>query len=212
MNRLADAVLVLHAALVVFIVGGLLAIWLGAASDWRWVRGRAFRGLHLAAIGVVALLALLGIACPLTVLEDTLRHDAGATQGFVQRWVGRLLYYELPAWVFTVAYVAFAALVALTWRLVPPGRNAMCKTPPADVFSQGNAFREVIMKSEGSNGNLRAFVQTAERAGGFVWVITLVDFDAKNVRRALVSDDSFSTAAAARDAGEARLAGMSEDG
>ena len=211
MNRLADAVLVVHAALVLFIVGGLAAIWLGAAFNWRWVRGRAFRGVHLAAIGVVALLALLGIACPLTVLEDALRHDTGATQGFVQRWVGRLLYYELPAWVFTAAYVAFAALVALTWRLVRPGRNAMCNAPPADAFSQCNAFREVIMKSEDSNGNLRAFVQTAERAGGFVWVIALVDFDAKNVRRALVSDDSFSTAAAARDAGEARLAGMSED-
>jgi hypothetical protein len=211
MNGLADAVLVVHAALVVFIVGGLVAVWVGAAFNWRWVRGRGFRGVHLAAICVVALLALLGVACPLTVLEDALRHDAGATQGFVQRWVGRLLYYELPAWVFTVAYAGFAALVALTWRLVPPARNAMCKVPAADAFSQCKAFQEVIMKSEGSNGNLRAFVQTAERAGGFVWVITLVDFDARNVRRALVSDDSFSTAAAAKDAGEARLAGIAED-
>jgi hypothetical protein len=210
-TALADAVLVVHAALVLFIVGGLAAIWVGAAFHWRWVRSRVFRGVHLAAIGIVALLALLGVACPLTVLEDALRHEAGSTQGFVQRWVGRLLYYELPAWVFTVAYVAFAALVALTWRLVRPGGNAMCETAPAGAISQCNAFREVIMKSDGSNGNLRAFVQTAERAGGFVWVITLVDFDAKNVRRSLVSDESFSTAAAAKDAGEARLAGMSED-
>jgi hypothetical protein len=59
MNGLADAVLVVHAALVLFIVGGLFAIWLGAAFNWRWVRGRGFRGVHLAAIGVVALLALL---------------------------------------------------------------------------------------------------------------------------------------------------------
>ncbi|CAB3761484.1 DUF2784 domain-containing protein [Paraburkholderia humisilvae] len=123
MNGLADAVLVVHAALVLFIVGGLAAIWLGALFDWQWVQGRVFRCVHLAAIGVVALLALLGIACPLTVLEDWLRHDTGATQGFVQRWVGRMLYYELPAWVFTVAYVAFAALVALTWRRVPPRRR-----------------------------------------------------------------------------------------
>jgi hypothetical protein len=74
-----------------------------------------------------------------------------------------------------------------------------------------DAFPEVVMKSEGNNDNLRAFVQTAERAGGFVWVITLVDFDAKNVRRSLVSDDTFSTAAAAKDAGDARLAAMSAD-
>jgi hypothetical protein len=87
----------------------------------------------------------------------------------------------------------------------------MCNAPRADALSQRNAIQEVDMKSEGSNGNLLAFVQTAERAGGFVWVITLVDFDAKSVRRSWVSDDSFSTAAAARDAGEARLAGMSAD-
>ncbi|MFC0401266.1 hypothetical protein [Paraburkholderia rhizosphaerae] len=67
------------------------------------------------------------------------------------------------------------------------------------------------MKSEQSSANLRAFVQTAEHAGGFVWVISLVDFDARNVRRALVSDDTFSTAAAAKDAGEASLAAMSAD-
>jgi MFS family permease len=121
MNGLADVVLVVHAAIVLFIVGGLVAIWIGALFGWRWVRSRAFRAAHLAAIGVVALLALLGVACPLTVLEDWLRHDAGATQGFVQRWVGRVLYYEWPAWVFTLAYVVFAALVGLTWRLVRPG-------------------------------------------------------------------------------------------
>ncbi|RQS63634.1 hypothetical protein DID96_29270 [Burkholderia sp. Bp8963] len=62
-----------------------------------------------------------------------------------------------------------------------------------------------------TSGNLRAFVQTAEHAGAFVWVISLVDFDAQNVRRAFVSDETFGTAAAARDAGEARLAGMRED-
>ncbi|EEC34874.1 conserved hypothetical protein [Burkholderia pseudomallei Pakistan 9] len=42
-----------------------------------------------------------------------------AAQGFVQRWVGRLLYHDLPAWAFTVAYVLFALLVWLTWRRIP---------------------------------------------------------------------------------------------
>ncbi|WP_250519439.1 MULTISPECIES: hypothetical protein [unclassified Caballeronia] len=59
--------------------------------------------------------------------------------------------------------------------------------------------------------DLRAFVQTAEQAGGFVWVITLVDFAAREVKRALVSEENFSTADAARDAGNDRLKGMSND-
>jgi hypothetical protein len=119
-TRLADTVLILHALVVLFIVGGFAAIWLGVALHWEWVRGRAFRFAHLIAIGIVALLAALDIPCPLTVLEDRLRMGSPGAQGFVQHWVGQLLYYDLPAWVFTVAYVLFALVVLLTWRYVPP--------------------------------------------------------------------------------------------
>ncbi|SIT47547.1 conserved membrane hypothetical protein [Paraburkholderia piptadeniae] len=117
---LANTVLVLHALIVVFIVGGLIAIWVGAALKRDWVRNRAFRIVHLAAIGVVAMLAVLGVPCPLTVLEDWLRTGAAGPQGFVQRWVSALLYYDLPAWIFIAAYVLFLLIVAVTWRRIPP--------------------------------------------------------------------------------------------
>lgn len=58
---------------------------------------------------------------------------------------------------------------------------------------------------------VKAFVQTAEQTGGFVWVITLVDFAAREIRRSLVSDEPYSTRAAAKDAGEARLAALASD-
>lgn len=63
----------------------------------------------------------------------------------------------------------------------------------------------------GKGGELKAFVQTAEHTGGFVWVITLVDFAAREVRRSLVSEDVWATRAAAKDAGEARLAALAAD-
>lgn len=59
--------------------------------------------------------------------------------------------------------------------------------------------------------DMQAFVLTAEQSGGFVWVIALVDFDAREVRRALVSDESYATAAAAKDAGVARLSALTAD-
>lgn len=62
-----------------------------------------------------------------------------------------------------------------------------------------------------THADWKAFVQTAERSGGFVWVIALVDFAAREVRRTLVSDESYSTAAAAKDAGVARLAALTAD-
>ncbi|BDC43190.1 DUF2784 domain-containing protein [Paraburkholderia terrae] len=119
---LADAVLVLHALIVLFIVGGLMAIWAGAALQYAWVRNRAFRVLHLAAIGVVAILAALDVPCPLTVLEDRLRTGGTVEQGFVQRWVSHWLYYDFPVWIFAVAYVVFLLIVAITWRCIPPRR------------------------------------------------------------------------------------------
>lgn len=120
MTPLADAVLIAHFAYVLFIVGGLLGVWLGYAVGWAWVRNRWFRIGHLAAIAVVALEALLGLMCPLTQLEDWLRQAAGANIGFVQRWRQAVLFCDWPVWVFTLLYVVFTALVALTYVLMPP--------------------------------------------------------------------------------------------
>ncbi|AXV84705.1 DUF2784 domain-containing protein [Ralstonia solanacearum] len=117
---LADTVLVLHALVVLFIVGGLIAILAGASFKHDWVRNRTFRLTHLAAIGVVATLALFDVPCPLTLLEDWLRTGAAGPQGFVQRWVSAWLYYDLPAWMFAVAYVAFLLVVVVTWWRIPP--------------------------------------------------------------------------------------------
>jgi hypothetical protein len=115
----ADALLVLHFAIVVFIVGGLILTWIGAWLSWGWVRNPWFRWLHLAAIAFVALEAVIGMTCPLTVWEDALR-GGGSGESFVGRWVRALLYYRAPEWVFTALYLGWAAASALTLRLVPP--------------------------------------------------------------------------------------------
>ncbi|HTR05978.1 MAG TPA: DUF2784 domain-containing protein [Paraburkholderia sp.] len=118
---LANIVLVLHALIVLFIVGGLIAVWIAAGLKLAWARNRVFRTTHLVAIGIVTTLAVLDVPCPLTVLEDYLRTGAAGPQGFVQRWVSAWLYYDFPGWVFVLAYVAFLLAVVVTWRRIPPG-------------------------------------------------------------------------------------------
>jgi hypothetical protein len=120
---MADTILVVHFLIAAFIVVGLVAVWLGAALGWPWVRNPWFRYLHLAAIGFVAAEALLGIACPLTVWEDLLRGGRtmpGGAESFVARWVRALLFYRAPEWVFTAAYVVWTLATLATLRLVPP--------------------------------------------------------------------------------------------
>jgi hypothetical protein len=125
---LADALLIIHVAVVLFITAGLPLIYVGAACGWAWVRAWPWRALHLAAIVFVAAESLLGIACPLTTWEDTLRGHRPAA-GFLERWLDRILFYDLPAWVFILAYTAFAVLVAAAWVMVPPARNFPQRRP-----------------------------------------------------------------------------------
>lgn len=122
-NLLADILLVLHASFVAFVVSGLVLIIVGKALAWSWVRNRWFRIVHLCCIGIVVVQSWFGIICPLTTLEMALRAKGGgaAYEGtFISHWLGELLYYEAPAWVFVLVYTIFGMLVLFTWFRVPP--------------------------------------------------------------------------------------------
>jgi hypothetical protein len=123
---LADVVLTLHAALVVFVVAGLILIVVGNVRNWGWVNSMSFRLTHLAAIAVVVAETWIGLACPLTTLEMWLRARSDAeTYGgsFIEHWVQRILYYDAPPWVFTLGYTLFGALVIAAWWYFPPTVN-----------------------------------------------------------------------------------------
>ena len=123
---LADAVLVAHTGVVVFVVFGFVIVVLGNLARWRWVNNLWFRLCHLAAIGVVVAGSWLDLVCPLTDLEMWLRRQAGQTAcagSFIQYWLQRILYYEAPGWVFTTVYTAFGLLVLASWFLFPPRRR-----------------------------------------------------------------------------------------
>ena len=117
---MADGILVVHFAFVLFVVLGLALILVGLRAGWAWVHNRRFRIAHLAAIGIVVVQAWLGRLCPLTVWENELRRRAGQLDypaGFVQHWLHRVLFFEAEPWVFTAIYTAFGALVVLVWFL-----------------------------------------------------------------------------------------------
>ena len=119
----ADLVLYLHISFVVFVVAGLLLIVVGHCAGWRWIRNGWFRLAHLLAIGIVVLQAWLGVLCPLTILEMWLREQAGSAVypgSFIAHWVEQILYYDAPAWVFTVCYTAFGLLVLASWIWIRP--------------------------------------------------------------------------------------------
>ena len=123
---LADAVLVVHVGVVLFVVIGPVVVLVGNKSKrpgWVWVNSLYFRLAHLGAIAYVAAQAWLGITCPLTTLEQWLRASGGETVyggGFIEHWLSRLLFWNAPAWVFTLIYTLFALMVVAVWWRYPP--------------------------------------------------------------------------------------------
>lgn len=122
----ADAVLLIHVAVVVFNVAALVLIPLGAWCGWAFVRRFWWRLLHLALMCTVAVQAYVGRACFLTYWEAALARGAGesaSTMPIIQRWLLDLIYWPVPVWVFTVLYTAALIYSFALWRLVPPRRR-----------------------------------------------------------------------------------------
>ncbi len=119
----ADATLFSHFLVVCFVILGLILIFMGKILRWRWVRNRWFRLTHLVTIGVVVVQSWFGIVCPLTTLEMWFREKAGETvysSTFISHWIGQLLFYEAPLWVFAICYTLFGLLVLVSWFWVRP--------------------------------------------------------------------------------------------
>jgi MFS family permease len=119
---MADLILIAHFFYVSFVIGGLLAVWIGAYFRWAWIRNFWFRILHLTAIAFVALESVFGVVCPLTKWENELRYAKGGAYEttFIQHWVHKILFYNAPEYVFTIIYVIFTLAVAGSLLFIKP--------------------------------------------------------------------------------------------
>ena len=84
---LADAVLVLHALFLVWVVFGVVVVW---RRPWLAV-------LHLPALAWGLWIEISGGVCPLTPLENSLRRSAGEqgySGGFIEHYIGGVIYPE----------------------------------------------------------------------------------------------------------------------
>ena len=123
---LADIIAIIHLGYVIYVILGFILIVVGIICRWKWIRNLPFRITHLLAIVGVACEALLGIDCPLTVLEFKLRYALNLSEervSFIGAIVDSLLYYNAPGWLFTIIYAAFAIVVVITFIIAPPTRK-----------------------------------------------------------------------------------------
>lgn len=121
---LATAILLVHLGIVAFNLFGLVAVPMGKWLGWHFVWGIRWRLAHLVALAIVALQAVLGRACFLTLWENAIRSgaDAGEPPPLIATWVNSVLYWQLPLRAFAAIYVAVFVYALLLWRWVPPRR------------------------------------------------------------------------------------------
>lgn len=120
---LADLVVIAHAAYVLFVVIGQIAIVAGYLCRATWIRHFWIRVIHLAFIAFVVAESWLNIVCPLTTLEKHLRRKGGGEgyEGdFIGRWVHELLFVNWSPLTFTIIYTAFGLSVLLMFIVAPP--------------------------------------------------------------------------------------------
>ena len=128
-----EAVLAVHIAVILFNVFGLVAVPVGALCNWRFVHIRWWRVLHVLSLATVAVQALVGRACFLTVWQDELSALQQPSTPLILGWINQVIYWQLPIWVFAGLYLlVFIYAVALLW-LVPPRRRLR----PAARFGAG---------------------------------------------------------------------------
>ena len=126
LTALALTVLAVHVAVIAFNIFGLIVIPLGAWRGWAIVRGFGWRAVHLALLFVVALQAVFGRACFLTLWQAALEQTAGQTgsrEPLIARWIDSVIFWNLPIWFFAALYVAALVYALALWRWVPPARR-----------------------------------------------------------------------------------------
>ena len=118
---IADVVLILHFSIIIFITSLFFFIPIGYKLNWSWLKYKSVRKIHLALMTLVTFETILGIACPLTYLENHLLEKV-ETELFLSFWLKKIIYWDFPSTFFISLYlVCFAWTIAL-WVFFPPKR------------------------------------------------------------------------------------------
>ena len=119
MILIADIVLFFHFCIVVFITSGFVLIPIGYNFNWIWIKNKKLRLLHFGMMIFVTFETILGLSCPLTVLENNLR-GINENQLFLSRWITEVIYWDFPSEFFLIIYYLCLGWTFLIWKKYPP--------------------------------------------------------------------------------------------
>ena len=120
---IADLVLIFHFCIVLFITSGFFLVPVGYKFGWGWIKNRKLRILHFGMMVFVTIETILGVTCPLTLIENNLR-GINQPKSFIAYWVEQLVYWYFPTQFFLILYCVSLTWTILIWQFYPP-KNAI---------------------------------------------------------------------------------------
>ncbi len=118
----ADLVLIIHFMIVVFISSLFLLIPMGYQFYWKWVKKLKLRLIHLGLMTLITIETIIGITCPLTIIESHLR-GIYISNSFLGSLVSKIIFWELPRLFFMILYILCLFWTIFIWFRFPPEKK-----------------------------------------------------------------------------------------
>ena len=103
---ISDVVLVFHFIIIKFMCFGFFLVPIGYKMKWIWLSNLKLRFFHLSLICFVTIEAIIGMTCPLTIIENIFNENK-YSQSFIKFWVSKIIYWDLPTLFFIILYIFF---------------------------------------------------------------------------------------------------------
>ena len=119
--QIADIILVLHFGIVLFITSLFFLIPVGYKFNWIFTKNIKIRVFHAGLMTFVTIETFLGIACPLTYLENYfLNENENENKLFLSYWLNKIIYWDLPSYFFLIIYLICLVWTFIMWYKFPP--------------------------------------------------------------------------------------------
>ena len=123
MNSLiSDVVLVFHFIIIIFISTGFFIVPIGYKMKWVWLSNLKLRSTHLGLICFITFETIIGMTCPLTLIENVLNENQ-YSQSFVKYWISKIVYWDFPTVYFVILYLLCTIWTVLMWSIFPPRKK-----------------------------------------------------------------------------------------
>ena len=111
--------MLVHFSLAIFITLGFIIFPVGYKLGCTWIQNWSLRLFHLLIMGVITAETVVGLTCPLTAWELSLR-SIDHSGSFVAYWIERILFSNLSQQLFILLYSLCFLWVVFLWKRCPP--------------------------------------------------------------------------------------------